>query len=260
MIEIASVRHAYPEKAGFFIDRKAGLLQYTFLHFFGSVEMEYRGRIIQTAPHAVIIYNTHTPQYFKSHTLLTHDWFHFTGDLAPLLFENGLEPDRIYYPVPSDFITRHVMEIESEFYSMRKNQKRMAQLKAEELFVLLGRAASHEMEPAIGQRTIEKFRYLRGKMFISLGENWNIPRMAEEVNFSPSRFHAIYKEIFGTAPMTDLIKARINSAENMLLFENRSISEISLSLGYQNTTHFIRQFKAVTGFSPAQYRKTHRSG
>ena len=143
---------------------------------------------------------------------------------------------------------------------MRKNQKRMAQLKAEELFVLLGRAASHEMEPVIDQRTIEKFRYLRGKMFISLGENWNIPRMAEEVNFSPSRFHAIYKEIFGTAPMTDLIKARINSAENMLLFENRSISEISLSLGYQNTTHFIRQFKAVTGFSPAQYRKTHRSG
>ena len=36
---ISSLRHAWPEKAGFTIVRKNGHPLYTFLHFYGSVEL-----------------------------------------------------------------------------------------------------------------------------------------------------------------------------------------------------------------------------
>ena len=82
--------------------------------------------------------------------------------------------------------------------------------------------------------------------------------MAEQISFSESRFYSIYKEVFGITPLADLIKARVNSAENMLLFGQKSVAEIASELGYQNTTHFIRQFKKFTGLSPALYRKRYR--
>jgi len=40
-MEITRLRHAYPEKAGFLIDRKEGYPEYTFLHFYNSVELTF---------------------------------------------------------------------------------------------------------------------------------------------------------------------------------------------------------------------------
>ena len=134
----------------------------------------------------------------------------------------------------------------------------MAQLKAEMLFIVLGRAIAAEAEILIDQKTVEKLRHLRGRVISSLGENWSVARMAREINFSESRFYSIYKEVFGITPLADLIKARVNAAENMLLFGTKGVTEIAGELGYQNTTHFIRQFKKSTGLSPALYRKRYR--
>lgn len=62
MIEIVSLRHEWPEKAGFFIDRPVGYPKYTFLHFNNSVEILVDGAMVTTEPHACIIYNIGTPQ------------------------------------------------------------------------------------------------------------------------------------------------------------------------------------------------------
>jgi len=83
--------------------------------------------------------------------------------------------------------------------------------------------------------------------------------MAAEVGFSKSRFYNIYKSIYGITPTADLIEARVNSARNMLLSTSKKIEDISYLLGYENTTHFIRQFKKWTGYSPAAYRKRERT-
>lgn len=107
------------------------------------------------------------------------------------------------------------------------------------------------------KETLVKFRAIRNKVFATLNEKWTIERMAKEVNFSQSRFCNIYKEIFGVSPIADIINERINSAKNMLSYGKMSIAEISYSLGYENITHFSRQFKANTGFSPIAYRQIH---
>ena len=108
---------------------------------------------------------------------------------------------------------------------------------------------------AINKDTLLKFRYLRNKMLSTIGESWPISRMADEVNFSQSRFCNIYKEIYKISPTKDLINEKINMAKNMLSYGDLSIGEISNSLGYDNQTHFSRQFKSITGYSPALYRE-----
>lgn len=259
MINITSVRHAFPEKSGFCIDRKRGHPEYTFLHFFGSIEIMYNGKLLKTEPHSVIIFNKRTPQYFESlNTDVIHDWFHFDGDVNKILENCGLELDTLYYPSQAEFITEIVKEIETEFVETHNNRELMLNLKTEELFLKLGRAVKDEKKPEFDYKTTEKFRFLRGEMFSSLNEKWTVEKMARTVGFSQSRFYSIYRSIYGISPTADLIKARINNAENMLAFGNRNIEEIAFLLGYENTTHFIRQFKSHTSTTPSEYRKKYR--
>ncbi|MDD5804704.1 helix-turn-helix domain-containing protein [Blautia sp. HCP3S3_H10_1] len=258
MIELSQLRHAYPERT-LYIDRQHGHPEYTFLHFFTSMKLTYNGKSIITEPHSVIIFRPGTPQHFESDTPMIHDWIHFHGDMEPILQNISLELDTLYYPSQTEFITDLTRELETEFYNARANRDALIQLKFQELFIKLDRAVSGESEPVFDTEITEKFRRLRGKMFISLQEKWSVERMAAEVGFSKSRFYNIYKSIYGITPTADLIEARVNSARNMLLSTSKKIEDISYLLGYENTTHFIRQFKKWTGYSPAAYRKRERT-
>lgn len=252
MIKIESVRHAWQEKAGFVIDRPDGHKHFTFLHFFGSVELLVGGEIVKTAPHACILYDIGTPQYFFSKTTLTHDWIHLSGDLLPELQAVGLEPDRLYYPAGNHFITAITQEIETEYFADRACRESLLELKTKELLIKLSRTCSGQLEPGVD--TEVRIRKLRADVFLSLEHPWTVAEMAQSVGLSESRFYAVYRSVFSNSPTDDLIKARIDSAKNALLFGTETVTQIAESLGYNNVTHFIRQFKALTGFSPASFR------
>lgn len=254
MIKIESARHSWQEKAGFVIDRPNGHKHYTFLHFFGSVELLVGGELVKTSPHACILYDIGTPQYFFSRTTLMHDWIHLSGDLLPKLQAVGLEFDRLYYPAGSHFITAITQEIETEYFAKRSCREAMLELKTEELLIKLFRACSGQLEPGVDIDMEERLRKLRSDVFLSLEHPWTVFEMAQSVGLSESRFYAAYRAVFSNSPTDDLIKARIDSAKNALLFGNETVSRIAESLGYNNVTHFIRQFKSLTGFSPAKFR------
>lgn len=254
MVQVTSVRHAYPEQAGFYIDRKSGHQDYTFLHFHNSIELLLDGKLIETRPHAVIIFSPGFKQFFKSSSSLIHDWMHFNGDAANLLETSSVPFNQILYPTNHEFITKIISEIEIEFFNRQENYDFLIDLKCKELFLKMNRALNTEL-PELDVTTAEKFRFLRGEVFSSLQEEWTVKRMADKVYLSESRFYTLYKHIFGISPASDVINAKMNAAKNMLLYSNNSVNEIAVLLGYNSTTHFIRQFKKYNGVTPARYKK-----
>ena len=98
MMKITLIRHAWPEKSGFSLDRPVGIPTYTFLHFNNPVEIRVCGETVFTNPNACILYRAGTPQKFVSHQALTHDWIHFEGDIDAYFLKYGLQYDRLYYP------------------------------------------------------------------------------------------------------------------------------------------------------------------
>lgn len=255
MLNITDIRHAWPEPAGFLLKRANGHPEYTFLHFFNSVTLEYNGETVKTQPHAVILFKPGKPQLFVSDEPLVHDWMHFT--LASP-FDFGFLTDTLYYPAHTEFITDTVRELEAEFFDSRPRRREYMEIKAIELFLKLSREIDCNGEGGINLETKENLRYLRGHMFSHLREEWTVERMAQELGLSQSRFFTVYKSFYGISPVSDLIRARMNSAKNMLLYSERRIEEIAVLLGYQNVTHFIRQFKKENGYSPSAYRKIYR--
>ncbi|WP_272456513.1 helix-turn-helix domain-containing protein, partial [Pseudomonas aeruginosa] len=65
------------------------------------------------------------------------------------------------------------------------------------------------------------------------------------------------KRIFQLTPRQMIHKARLGAA-SQLLAGDAPITEIALRCGYTDHSAFSRQFKALTGLSPSQYRETHR--
>jgi len=54
-----------------------------------------------------------------------------------------------------------------------------------------------------------------------------------------------------------ICQARIKKASYQLSHSTLSVQEVATKLGWKDVTHFIRQFKKVTGHTPAQWRKKH---
>ncbi|MBW7567495.1 AraC family transcriptional regulator [Chromobacterium subtsugae] len=69
------------------------------------------------------------------------------------------------------------------------------------------------------------------------------------------------KKVFHLSPRQMILKARLEHAHR-LLHEDMAITEVALSCGYTDHSAFSRQFKALTGLTPRQYRQElgHGSG
>lgn len=69
-------------------------------------------------------------------------------------------------------------------------------------------------------------------------------------------FHALYKKYFDTTFLADVVRARVQAAEELLVSSADSVERIAERCGYNHTEHFIRQFRARTGTTPTGYRKS----
>ena len=83
---------------------------------------------------------------------------------------------------------------------------------------------------------------------------------AQMCYLSASRFSHIFKDVTGTTPRKFVEQRRVEVAKDLLLSTELSISEVSLSVGYQDPYYFSRVFKKNVGISPMAFLKQHTEG
>ena len=84
----------------------------------------------------------------------------------------------------------------------------------------------------------------------------SIKSLADHFHFSQPYCSKIVKDISGRTFSELLATIRMQQAENMLLYTQLSVENISERIGYANPESFIRSFKKKHGTSPSQFRKT----
>ena len=82
-----------------------------------------------------------------------------------------------------------------------------------------------------------------------------IADISSYVGLSPNYFSAFFSDRFKQNFCEFLIQFRVEQACVLLLSTNMSVTEISLSVGFDNPSYFIRKFRERTGVTPAKYRK-----
>ncbi|HZC27614.1 MAG TPA: AraC family transcriptional regulator [Actinopolymorphaceae bacterium] len=126
------------------------------------------------------------------------------------------------------------------------------------LFSDLFRAAGrHRRTPPLDgdQRTaLEAYVDARPNCRLSPGE------LANVVGLSDDYFVRRFRQTFGVAPRSWLVKRRIQHAMLRLDESAASIGTIARDLGYPDVFLFSRQFKTVTGMSPRAWRTRAAAG
>ncbi len=105
------------------------------------------------------------------------------------------------------------------------------------------------------RKKIDKLKPVIKHVELHYGEPTSVEEMASLAGFSESHFMRFFKEAFGVSFVTYLNDYRLSMAARLLLSTEDSILDISQQVGFENLSHFNRQFKRKYDKTPREYRK-----
>ena len=99
-------------------------------------------------------------------------------------------------------------------------------------------------------------RLVAAKVFID--ENYHVPLNLEDISqkafLSPFHFHRLFSQVYQRTPHQYLTRKRIEKAKELLLKEEKTVSEVCMEVGFESLGSFSSLFKKEIGFTPQYYR------
>lgn len=90
-----------------------------------------------------------------------------------------------------------------------------------------------------------------------LTESLNLQKLASIVNLSPNYFSHIFKKLNGISLWDYITTKRIEKSVRLILSKGprKSMLEIAIESGFNNTVNFNKAFKKIKGFTPSELKK-----
>jgi AraC-like DNA-binding protein len=83
----------------------------------------------------------------------------------------------------------------------------------------------------------------------------SLKEAAAHISMSVPTFTRLFRRMTGTTFIAYLNQWRIDRACTLLLETGSPVLDISLTVGFNNLSHFNRQFRRIAGMTPREYRK-----
>lgn len=90
-------------------------------------------------------------------------------------------------------------------------------------------------------------------------KTYSLDELQEKYSVNKYRISKEFIKFFHDSPISYLNSRRIEAARLLLAQTDHRINEISRMVGFENTNHFITQFKKHTGDTPSGYRRNCRT-
>lgn len=244
----------------FYMSRSEGLPCYVLLNIRSGGEFHIGNAFYQVSPGTIMIISPNTPySYTNPAGDYMDDWLHFH------VFPMGtfkMHFPHLNVPIPTGTTEVYTTLLRQILWEQSYTSAPYAQENINRLFeVILNhlRAAlvqnEHE-EPTVPYA--DKLRAIRLDIQSDPTNTADIARCAKSLGISQSYFQHIYTQLFGTAYQKDVIYFRTEHAKNLLLTTGLSMEQIAELCGYNSPVHFYRQFKKMTGETPAKFRKDNK--
>lgn len=178
-----------------------------------------------------------------------HRYIAFRGPLVARWQEDGLFPVPPQQPPQSeDWATRFDKLIDRVaqpgYWDVVKTGHEVESL-------LIDLASARAQKPLSGW-----VRSLAKNLSESEGKGMDYECVARELGMSVRSLRRNFKRKLGLSPHQFLIEQRIRLARQKLLETDVPIKQIARELGYSDVYYFGRQFKQLTGISPAAFRRS----
>ncbi|WP_320426976.1 AraC family transcriptional regulator [Roseateles agri] len=91
-----------------------------------------------------------------------------------------------------------------------------------------------------------------------MAEACDLRLLARLVGLSEGHFARAFKQSVGVPPHRYLLKLRVEAAADLIRSSDRSLTDVSLEVGFSDQSHFTRTFSREMGETPSAYRFRHR--
>ncbi|MEJ8304172.1 AraC family transcriptional regulator [Saccharibacillus sacchari] len=260
MLQLVSCGSRFTHREGISIERPQGAGNYAFVFFRSRAEVKVNGRIEQAEPNSCILFSPNSDHAYRDlEKPFVNDWIHCEEQELKMWLERLDFPvDRLIVSADPVLVPRCVLDVQHAEREEGPYRDEIIDLELRGLFAKLANGLARDAVPARTNRYAESLVQLRSDLYGSPDARMSVESLAERVSLSKSYFQHLYKELFGCSVVTDMIRGRVEYAKYLLGSTRLSVGEIGRLCGYENETHFMRQFKQVTSVTPGAYRKTNR--
>ena len=102
--------------------------------------------------------------------------------------------------------------------------------------------------------------HIIGEVLMYISDNYHSPlstsHLAKKFHLNEYYFCTLFKSQTGLSPISYINKYRIDKAMVLLKNSNHNITEIALSVGFENSNYFSRTFRKLIGTTPRDFKKS----
>jgi AraC family transcriptional regulator len=121
---------------------------------------------------------------------------------------------------------------------------------------LAGRSMPYTSQQRSAPLSPMQMRRVRDYIKANLARDMGLAELAEQAQLSPHYFSMRFKHTLGVSPHRYVLRERIHEAQRQLAAREASISEVALSLGFSDQSHFSQTFRKLTGTTPKRFKST----
>ena len=189
-----------------------------------------------------------------------NDFEYTITEYSPAIIINGKTPDEVH---------KKAIDILLEIKEEYNNNAQFASLaiygKFLELLTLFARNCRKTTEnldhnSVKNKDMAEKIAFACTYINDHYSENLTLQQIADLIGFSKYHFERQFKFFTNYSFYKYLTQRRIFMAEQMLISDELSITDIALQCGFSNISTFIRMFKIINGCTPTAFRDLYVKG
>lgn len=83
----------------------------------------------------------------------------------------------------------------------------------------------------------------------------NLDAIANVAELSPFHFLRMFTRVLGVTPHQYLVRSRLRRATQLLVKNERSITDVAFDVGFNDLSNFVRTFHRAAGMSPGDFRR-----
>ena len=257
MLTMVNCGYNHTHMEGFVNDIPLGRDYFVFVFFKTSAFVRFGNEAIPVLPNSYILFGQGSPLYYRHDQIpFTNDWLRCRGEeMWSFLGDLRFPIDMVVPCANPRLISRFIIELE-------RLQRSEGPLIPDiidstlRLFFLKLKAEQEMPVPSINkhQHYRKRFTEIRDGIYSVPIKPRSVDDLAQGASLSRSYFQHIYKEIFGVSVRADIINSRLEHAKSYLEIGTYTVAEVAALCGYENESHFCRQFKKYIGTTPGRYR------
>lgn len=180
-------------------------------------------------------------------------WAHVIGedtdDFTTAILRDGAGP-----VVPLRDVYSAVQSMEEAVAALEEDETMpMLVIAAGAIWRVLAQIAAGRMRGA--GATHDRIRQVQEYLRNNLDTAFSVPELAAMAGLSTSHFSALFRAATETSVKDYLKRLRSARARELLLTTEMPVSQVAAAVGYDDALYFSRQFRAVNGVSPSDFRR-----